>query len=416
MRILIISYYFPPFMNVGGFRAMSWARRFHDAGHEVTVIKGEGREAASCAYFEEELGRELRVLAVRNPLLAEASTTAAPPAKPRFEALKDVARAMVPTLDGYVAWSRAALAAARAEATERGDFDAVVSTSFPLSAHEAAYRLSRGGRAVWVADFRDFYGQFGSNKVSRRSPRGAFLARRLAAYGRRIDLAVTVSGRLQSLLEPWLGGTESMVLYNGYFIEHLPLPEAVEPDWSILYTGSYNSGEFTLAPLVEALSILRAKGVAAPRLRFSGERNEAVAAPLEAAGFIPEFLGAIDNRRALDLQRRAGFLLLCDAMSGPGALLTKTFEYLAARRPVIAITRPDSDLRETVFNQPADGYVATLKGGEIAEFLLAWRERGTAAGAEAFYPPEKIEFYSRERQADLLLERITSMVAAGDPS
>lgn len=410
MRILIISYYFPPFMNVGGFRAMSWARRFHDAGHEVTVIKGEGREAASCAYFEERLGRDVRTLSVRNPLLAEGGDVHEQPRLSRLEGLKDALRKHIPVLDGYVAWARAATAAAVEEEAARGRFDAVVSTSFPLSAHEAAWRFKSRRDLVWVGDFRDFYGQFGSNAIDPKSGRGRFLSRRISAYGRAMDLATTVSIRLQNLLAGWIPETPTLVLYNGYFKEHLPPIESEEADWSILYTGSYNAEEFTLAPLAEAMVLLKDQGIHPPEIRFTGGRNEAVEEAFRSVGIVPRFLGAVRNQDALRLQRKAGFLLVCDAMSGPGALLTKTFEYLAARRPVIAITRKGSDLRETVFAEKAPGYITSTEAKEIADFIVNWKERGLGATDGAFYPEERIETYSRERQADVLLARIEAII------
>jgi glycosyltransferase involved in cell wall biosynthesis len=295
---------------------------------------------------------------------------------------------------------------------ERGRFDAVVSTSFPLSAHSVAEAVKDLCGAAWVADFRDFYGQFASNGIGRRTPRGAFLARRIAAWGRKAEAITTVSERLADILGRWMGGRRPLVVFNGYFAEHLPRSAPGKPGRTILYAGSFNAQEFTLDPLIAAFRLLQERGVTPPELQFSGTPSAMICALLDAAGIKARFLGAQSNRNLLELQRDAGFLLLLDAMSGPGALLTKTFEYLAARRPMVVVSRPGSDLRETVFDAPAPGYCVSIEANEIADFLASWLERNLVASSEDFYPQDRITHYSRETQARLLLAELERLVAA----
>ncbi|MCK5687273.1 hypothetical protein KAJ27_24270 [bacterium] len=38
MRILVVSYYFPPMNSVASLRIFSWARVWADAGHRITVL------------------------------------------------------------------------------------------------------------------------------------------------------------------------------------------------------------------------------------------------------------------------------------------------------------------------------------------------------------------------------------------
>ncbi|MCE1196540.1 hypothetical protein LWX53_08600 [bacterium] len=437
MRILIVSYYFPPYMNVGGFRAMSWARRFFDRGHDVTVICGDGQEAESCSYFYENLNRDLRTLKIHNPLLEEApgSGNQAPEAG-LVDKLKTALKPYLPMVDSYLLWSKAAVSAALAEAERGGSFDAVISTSFPLSAHEVARKVKKATGCAWVADFRDFFGQFASNTLA-DSPRSRFLARRFRTYGRETDLVLTVSEKLKKLVDKALrigspeppaaaatgpadagAGGGAMVLYNGYFAEHLPaavFEASAPPQWRILYTGSYNEGEFTVEPLAKALLAWPAEAGEKPQICFTGSPIKSVERAFQAAGVAPRFLGPVDNREALRLQAESAFLLLCDSMSGPGALLTKTFEYLAVRRPIIGLSRPGSDLRAGLFAPKADGYCLSMESDEILSFMLAWRgrfERGETG--DAFYPDEIISRYSREYQADTLVDRLESLLNSGE--
>ncbi|MDX9826445.1 MAG: hypothetical protein RBT73_01745 [Spirochaetia bacterium] len=419
MRVLIISYYFPPYMNVGGFRPMSWARRLYDRGHDVTVIHGDGQEADSCAYFFESLDRPIKIIKVHNPMLREPvqenfnGTNKASPKPTIVDTMKESIKSWLPMVDSYFIWVKQAVTAARGEIKDSGNFDAVISTSFPLSTHEVARALKKKFKCKWIADFRDFYGQFESNAIDRNSPRGRFLAKRFASYGKEIDLAVTVSEKLKGLVDQALTIDTTMILYNGYFKEHLPVLANIKPEWRILYTGSYNETEFTVAPLVEALVQWLESGRKKPEVAFTGSPVSSVVKAFESIGMKVKFLGRLDNRTVLEMQARSQFLLLCDAMSGPGALLTKTFEYLAVRRPIIAISRKTSDLRSSLFSKPAPGYCLSMDSVKILEFLGYWESRNPDDESTAFYLPETISQYSREQQADRLVDYLESIDTQG---
>ena len=398
-------------MNVGGFRALSWARRFHDKGHDVTVIHGDGQEAESCAYFPETLDRDLKTIRIHNPLLGEAGgpTERVLPAGKRAKIIREalsqakaLARRAIPVLDTFWLWGRRAIKAARQELRVSGPFDVVMSTSFPLSAHTVARALALGERTVWIADFRDFYGQFDSNSIPKKGARERLIRSFLKTIGSEADIVTTVSARLGDLVEAGLHPRRVEVINNGYFIEHIESFSEGAPLRRIFYAGSFNAIEFTLEPLVSALKILRDRGTEIPPIVFSGARIGKVADSLEGAGLKVEFIGALSNRESLREQRNSAVLLLCDAMSGPGALLTKTFEYLACRRPILVIARPESELATTVFSRQAHGYLLSLNPEKIAEFLEENLDNRGERDSD-FYETSFVESYSRERQADRLL-------------
>jgi len=419
LRVIIISYYFPPFMNVGGFRALSWARHFLDEGHDVVVIHGDGMEIDACCYFPEKAGREFRSVQVHNPFLPSVPATVAavprPPTRGRaIAALKDRVKGFIPILDAYGKWARAAVKTAEAEAARMGGVDLIVSTSFPLSAHAVARRLKSKTGAFWVADFRDFYGQFDSTVLKGLRPRTRKIQRFVRSVGAEADLVTTVSEKLAGIISRSVQARRTEVIYNGYFEEHLPVLDGRETERRILYTGSYNASEFTLKPLVEALLLLRSEGFELPLLSFAGGFIAPVEEILSDAGLPHEFLPPMPNREILRLQRDSSMLLLCDAMSGPGALLTKTFEYLAVRRPILVIARPESDLAHSVFAAPAPGYLVSLDPKEIAAFIREKFVKGSGAHSD-YYDAEIIRGYSRERQAERLLSLVEEMRGSNAP-
>jgi glycosyltransferase involved in cell wall biosynthesis len=390
---------------------MSWAREFHDAGHEVTVLKGDGQETASCAYFTESLDRDIKVIVAHNPMLQPAGEAKhdAPRLGAMLEGIKGLIKRNLPILDSYGLWARDALSSLAAVIENDGSFDIIVSTSFPLSAHRVAYDIKRRYGGIWSADFRDFYGQFDSNAINYSSVRGKYLSAFFRSLGKAADLVTMASEPLKELIAFHVRPRSTLTLFNGYFAEHLPSLGQRTIQNRILYTGSYNAHEFSVAPLVEALAALKAEGLALPEPVFTGPVVPQIEEAFSAIGLTARFIGSASNKEVLRLQAESAFLLLCDAMSGKGTLLTKSFEYMAALRPIIVLTKESSDLTKKVFTAPQNGYCVTLDPKAIADFIKAWPLEREAL-AEDFFPSDFIAEYSRERQARLLREALETMV------
>lgn len=398
---------------------MSWAREFHDAGYDVTVVKGDGQEADSCAYFYEELNRDIAELEVHNPIMPPApinikSSSAAMDSRQAgfllrlILRLKDNIKKYVPILDSYGLWERKALQVINRVVRENGPFDIIISTSFPLSAHKIAMKVKQKYGGIWSADFRDFYGQFGSNSVQYNDPRGRYLTKFLRLIGEQANLITTVSSSLELILCDIIRPKRILQITNGFFAEHMPTIKQDKLVYRILYSGSFNSAEFTVQPLAKALGLRKVGGMKNPDVVFTGVPVPAVISEFEKEGISCDFIGSRPNREVLRLQAESTFLLLCDAMSGNGALLTKTFEYMAAKRPMIVITKDGSDLKRSVFKQTAPGYCITDDASVIASFLERWD--GLEPKATDFYQDSIINSYSREYQAVKLRKVIEELV------
>jgi hypothetical protein len=412
MRVLIVSYYFPPYMNVGGFRPMSWARRLYDRGHDVTVIRGDGQEADSCAYFSENLDRPVKVINVHNPMLREpVPEKPGEPNKPSpsptiMDKLKETIKPWLPMVDSYFIWARQAIAAARDEIESSGGFDAVISTSFPLSAHEVARAVKKKLNCRWIADFRDFYGQFDSNAVDRDSPRGRFLARRFASYGKEIDLAITVSGKLKPLVDKALDIDTTTILYNGYFEEHLPKRVDVEPEWRILYTGSYNETEFTVSPLVEALRSWPERGRARPGVVFTGSPAPSVVRALKHRNE-SRFFGKRRQSPGAGNAGKVAIPLLCDAMSGPGTLLTKDLRVSRGKKA-------DHRHLPAGFGS-AFGPVFRPRAGILPQYRTGGRYRDSSGIGNRAIPMTKTPRFLPEGKSKTVFKRTPGRQAGGLP-
>ncbi len=170
-------------------------------------------------------------------------------------------------------------------------------------------------------------------------------------------------------------------------------PPAGDP-LRLVHTGSFSRShpQRTPQPLFAALESLLAEDPAwAGRLRLTlvgqltpGERR--AAAGLERAGMV-EIKGALPRPQALDVQRQAHLLLLVDhprpwpASNVPG----KFYEYLAMRRPVLALCGPG--MVEEMVRQLQAGLCAPPDDPQairrvLAEVYARFRQGRLQAGAD----------------------------------
>jgi hypothetical protein len=174
MRILIISYFFPPLHAIASLRPASWARTWAEMGHEVTVLtvpKGrlpitESRSMPAGVKIVEiglpEIFYSLRALHKKRfqaaPTLDKPSGA---PSLTRRLALSlnnyRVRKGVFATVrmpDATDLWIRPAIRWGR----NAGTWDLVVSSAGPYATHLIGAHLKKHGLVrFWVADYRDLW-------------------------------------------------------------------------------------------------------------------------------------------------------------------------------------------------------------------------------------------------------------------
>jgi glycosyltransferase involved in cell wall biosynthesis len=256
------------------------------------------------------------------------------------------------------------------------------------------------------------------------------------------DAIVTVSEAQRDLmrsLTPDARRGRHHVITNGYESEwrdHDPeesphvearpdtlLPRLSTPSapFTIAYTGSfYRAGERP-DPLFRALGGLLASG-AVPRgdLRVivAGPQHERVASAARRFGIedAVDTLQPLPHADALRLQRTATvlWLALSAAHGAQGALTAKLFEYMAARRPVLAIVPPGSEagaiVRRTGLGMAVDPCDAV--GLQRAVFQLHDEYRVTGS-VQCCGNEVAIESFTRARLTGHLAAILDDIVADG---
>lgn len=421
MRLLLVTYYFPPSGGAGVQRILKWTKYLRDFGVEPVVLTVE---AGAYPRLDPTLLDDVPagVAVHRTPTLDPFGLYARLTGRTRQEAVNEttghigegdsvverLARWVRGNLfipDARVGWVPFAVARGRRLAAA-GEVDAVLTSGPPHSVHLTGWGLQRLTGCPWIADLRDPWTDISYYDELPRAAAAVALDRALErAVLRHADAVVTVSPAWRDLLRAKVARAPGAfhVIHNGFDpadFEEGPAP----PDRFVLAHVGSLYGSRSPEALWEALARLHEQG-AVPRLRLRlvGRVGEDVLATLAAYGLEPilEHVPYRPHREAtLEMQRATLLLLTMEGAQHYQGLITgKLYEYLAAGRSVLALGPPDGDaaalLRETDAGAvlPSDDTAAIV--AYLREQYERW-ERGEAldgASAEAAAP------YSRRVQA-----------------
>lgn len=373
MRLLLVAYYFPPLGGAGSRRALSFATALPDLGWDVTVLAprtGAYHVDRALEFDEDQVVRtsslELSSLGRRALQVAPSDGTGATAAALSGwqHRARRLAHATVYFPDPQIGWFAPALAQGR-RLLRRQRFDAVLSTSFPVTAHLVGRSLARAANVPWVADFRDPWSRW---LVFQGRGAGAASAveRRLARAADRVIM--TTPSWAQAHARLW--GREVDVVPNGHDLAPRGEEPPIEPK-VLTYVGTFYPEFQDLEPVWNAL-------VALPdwRLRIVGTAEPSMTAALRARDLWDRVhvTGYVSGHEAARLARTSDALLLAGPQDPTGLMEgqipAKTYEYLATDRPIIFVGRPDSDAGRLIAADPG-GFVVPDGDAAIAGATLA---------------------------------------------
>jgi glycosyltransferase involved in cell wall biosynthesis len=345
VKLLLVSFYFPPAGGGGVQRVLKFAEHLPEQGIETHVLtpsdprwihRDEELEAPGqvivhrCAYIGPRGRRpaeELYGLRGMKRIARHASLT------PR--------RLLIP--DENTSWALTAVPAALRLARQEG-FDAVMTSSPPSSVHLIGAVVSRRLGIPWVADLRDSIVAKEDRRVDRPLARlkerthasvASLVAREAAAI---VGVTPTISAEIERLKPRGAVAT----IPNGCDFEDFDcLSYRTSARFRITHTGSF-FGQRSPRPFLEALAGSDLDVIA----RFVGDfraadRDWAQALQL---GDKLELLPFLTHPQTLAMQRDSEALLLLLPEIGPRGKdipSGKLYEYIAAQRPILAAVPPD---------------------------------------------------------------------------
>jgi glycosyltransferase involved in cell wall biosynthesis len=372
-RVLIVAYYFPPAGGIGSQRASGFARHLPAFGWEPVVLA-----PAEPSYHRDPEPDDLAAHVVRTGsfefsragkrvLRVGGDGTAPAPVQGVRGALQQGARRLLYQPDAQIGWYPPAVWAGRRALHDRR-VDAIISTSFPITAHLVARHLHRATRVPWIAEFRDPWSlRLPADSAQRR--RATALERRLVHEAAR---AVTVSPSWARLFsEHW--GRPVDVLPNGHDLEQGWSPAAVSSgNMSVAgYLGTYYPDTQDLTGIWAALAHLEIKF----RVHAIGVPDPAFRRQLEAVGLGDrlEVTGFVGPRGVRDELSRCSILLLAgptksDPLSD-GVVAGKVWEYLATGLPIIYVGDTTCDVARVLEGQDGCALHAPVDVAGITQSL-----------------------------------------------
>jgi glycosyltransferase involved in cell wall biosynthesis len=406
MRLLVISYYWPPAGGPGVQRWLKTSLALAELGHQVEILTVDP-EQATYPLRDESLLEEAKPLTVHHT-----------PARDWFAAYQKLTRRKEVPFSGFAnqagrpgpiqrlsrfirgnfflpdprrGWNGYALSKAR-QLHAKWPFDVIITTGPPHSTHLIGRALKRQLGIQWWADFRDpwtdiyYYDRFYPSRWARRLD-----ARMEHSVLSESDRIITVSKDLQRLFEAKVPGASERchIMPNGYDPADFS-QEALTPNnavYTLAYTGTLTL-EYPVRLVEDALRQILNSGRAL-RLRMAGrpaKEFEARMAHLqeEFPQFHTEFLGYLPHKSSVAVLQEADALLLLipDLPNNQGILTGKLFEYLGSGRPIWGFGPLNGDAQEILHGCQAGTLFESAT--EASQCLMRWMDEGpTGASLEA---------------------------------
>lgn len=311
--------------------------------------------------------------------------------------------------DARVGWVKPSVVFLSKYITEN-DVEVVITTGPPHSLHLIGMQLQKELNIKWIADFRDPWTTIHYHKSLRLNKSSARKHKALEVSVLKSADVITVTSPTTKKEFEMITETPIEVITNGFDISE-EIDFQMDSNFSISHIGSLLSERNpevlwkVLAEICKENSDFKND----LELKFAGAVSEEVKKSLENAELISncKFLGYVSHSRALQLQHQSQVLLLVEINSTATRAIIpgKLFEYLAAKRPIIALGPKESDIEVIISETKSGIFFSYWNDDELKVEILKLYEQfksGNLAIAS-----EGIEKYSRrevtKRMASLIL-------------
>lgn len=390
MRVLLITYYWPPAGGVAVQRWMKFARYIADEPDIDLVVYAP----LDADYPEVDPTLEKEVAGIetwRKPIMEPYALFRTLTGKKKKYKVKQefAASSEKGKLDNLAVWIRGNFfipdarkfwikPSVRFLSTKLKEekFDCVISNGTPHSVHLIALALKRKFGTKWIADLRDPWtgvDYFNDLKLS---------ARARSKHMRLEHEVLTEADKVVTVSPTWaedlrnLGAKDVSVITNGF--DRSDFDDSVTPDekFTISHVGNFNLNrnkpEFwtALGELVSANDDFKDK----LKINLVGMVDDSVRRSVEKEGLndFVNWKGQVDHSEALRIMSSSRLLLLPvgDDNNSAGRIPAKVFEYMAANRPILALTPQKSDLKTIVESVHAGKCINSSEKEAIKQFLL----------------------------------------------
>ncbi len=428
-KLLICAYYFPPIGTPRSYRWREFVTHLYSKGWKIDVltIDTSNKHPNYDSKLLDNLPAEVRIFRTypgimhhfSSLLLSKDTDNREPTSSENQSPLKQSAgrslfRIFEKSLrtvfipDEAVSWLPFAFSKGR-RLIKENSYDAIISSGFPFTCHIVGFFLKQAsGGKPWIADYGDPW----VYNPSFRLPKWRSLidkkleARILKSVNK---LIFTTDGTKEHYLNlyPFLKPENIKIITQGFSYKefHESLPESTDK-FRIVYTGVfYKDGEpfrfFDALKHVKEIwkdtEVIIAGNIANKEYKRYVEHN--------SLSEVVQFIGFVSNKRSLALQKGATVLLLIGHGGGiqvPG----KTYEYIAARRPILSIKMDNADSTSKIVERFKRGMSVENDPSIISESIIHLYNSWKNKHLESEFILEDVDEFRWDRLADKLEEAI----------
>ena len=428
-KVLIITYYWPPSGGGGVQRWLKFVKYLPEFGWEPVVYTPEKQTAPA---YDESLLKDVPegITVVRRPIIepygiynkitgkkkGEAQGAAFASSKKSNPVVEDMANRIRSNLfipDARALWVRPSVRYLKKYLKTQG-IHTVITTGPPHSMHLIGLKLKQDLDIKWVADFRDpwtdidYYGQLKLTKAADKKHRE--LERIVLFYA---DLVISVSEfNRKKLFEK--ANCKITVITNGYDESDIPDTSVrLDEKFTISHIGTFmaNRNPEALWDVLKELIRENEDFRNDFELRLTGKTDKTVLDAIDAKGLMifVKMSEPVSHEKAVNIQRSSQVLLLTVNQTGDakGMVTGKVFEYMASKRPVLAIGPEDGDLAK-ILKETHTGVISDFEDRtKLKKHILDYYDRYKSGKLEV--NPVNLEKYSRKNLTRQLVEYLEKL-------
>jgi glycosyltransferase involved in cell wall biosynthesis len=298
------------------------------------------------------------------------------------------------------------------ELMQREKIDAIISSSPPETTHLAAKELKSRFNIPWVADFRDLWTQFHNYRYG---PVRKWFEKRLEIKTlSEADALVAVSQLWVDKLKTLNPGKKAFAITNGFDPEEV-VSSSLTKKFTITFTGHIYAGNLDPGLLFMAIRELIDEEMIDKEeidVRFYGPRLRWLDDQIKEymLNVIVHQEGIVTRKESFSKQRESQILLIMDweDVNEQGWCPGKIFEYLAARRPILATGGGEGVIKDLI-NQTGAGTHAADKQS-VKEVLLTFYKEFKSNGKVSYKGnEEEINKYNQIEMARKYSEVLKSV-------
>jgi hypothetical protein len=435
--VLIVSYLFPPVNTIGAVRIGKLAKYLPEFGWTPVILTSITTDSMpqslpveipssqvirtlSYSIYSKIVGESSEIC--RNSLRTPSSSNTNTILKLRV-ILVSLLRSIkfiysLPLIDRLISfqfgWKTKAIKAGN-NYIEKNKIDALFSSFGPSVSHIVASNIQRKAKIPWIAEYRDPWSQ--SEYLRMIQPFQCIEELWEKKTLKNASLIVTVSNTFAQRLE-YLHSKPTIVIPNGFDEEDYYEEISQTDKFTITYTGNIYPGKRDPEPLLKAIALLKRAGKIKPdnfELRFFGNNVKQCLNNLVDKYDINNLVilnGPISFKESIERQKESSVLLLL-SWNDPkdvGTLTGKIYEYLGAKRPILALAYEGGEIARLLHETSCGVVVNDLEG--IKNVITKWLEEYQFnQKIKSYYAPnnDMITKYTRREQARHLAEALDAI-------